>query len=224
LLFIIDDNARPSGGRFCIGRCPGTGAANNRLLLIFVNVPVRGCGSIVATGAFDGAIQMTASRIGISEMIKRGVIAGAAGGLAEIIWVSAYAIITGGNATSLARGVTTAAGVSALLPSAPVTTGIVVHMALAVLLGIAVSAVWQAVSVRSQGVSNAYVLVIAALSGVWAMNFFVVLPAISPEFVQLVPYSVSLMSKLLFGLAAAETLRHCASANELAAATVRVRV
>jgi hypothetical protein len=36
---------------------------------------------------------------------------------------------------------------------------------------------------------------------------FVVLPAVSPTFVNLMPYSVSLISKLLFGLAAAETLR-----------------
>ncbi len=42
------------------------------------------------------------------------------------------------------------------------------------------------------------------------MNFFVVLPAVSPTFVNLVPYSVSLISKLLFGLAAAEILRRYA--------------
>jgi hypothetical protein len=39
---------------------------------------------------------------------------------------------------------------------------------------------------------------------------FVVLPAVSPTLVNLVPYSVSLISKLLFGLAAAETLRRYA--------------
>ena len=50
----------------------------------------------------------------------------------------------------------------------------------------------------------------AALAAVWAINFFVILPVLSPAFVHLVPYSVSLMSKLLFGFAAAETLRRCA--------------
>ena len=45
---------------------------------------------------------------------------------------------------------------------------------------------------------------LAALVSVWAVNFFVVLPTISPAFVHLAPYSVSLMSKVLFGLAAAE--------------------
>jgi hypothetical protein len=34
------------------------------------------------------------------------------------------------------------------------------------------------------------------------------LPLIGPDFVPLVPYPVSLLSKLLFGLAAAAVLRH----------------
>jgi hypothetical protein len=52
---------------------------------------------------------------------------------------------------------------------------------------------------------------LAALTAVWATNFFVILPALSPPFIALLPYPVSLISKLLFGLAAAETLRRCAA-------------
>jgi hypothetical protein len=48
---------------------------------------------------------------------------------------------------------------------------------------------------------------LAALAGVWAVNFFVVLPLVSPAFVHIVPYAVSLTSKLLFGVAAAEIVR-----------------
>ena len=48
---------------------------------------------------------------------------------------------------------------------------------------------------------------LAALAGVWAINFFVVLPIVSPAFVHMVPYAVSLTSKLLFGVAAAAVLR-----------------
>jgi hypothetical protein len=165
---------------------------------------------------------MTTGRRHISNTIKYGILAGAAGGLAEIAWVSLYATMSGGNAAILARGVTTVAGISALLPAAPVTLGIVVHMLLAVMLGVALAGIWQALA-HTSSVSSRYALSLAALVAVWAMNFFVVLPAISPEFVQLVPYSVSLMSKLLFGLAAAETLRRCVSAGELAVAVVRVR-
>lgn len=164
---------------------------------------------------------MTTGRYNISDTIKYGILAGGAGGLAEIAWVSLYAALTGGDAAVLARGVTTAVGVTALLPAAPVTTGIVVHMILAAALGIALAGLWQALA-RKHGTGSLFAVALAALAGVWALNFFVVLPTISPAFVHLVPYSVSLLSKLLFGLAAAETLRRCAMADA-ARTPVRVR-
>ena len=165
----------------------------------------------------------TISRLGFSEAFKRAVIAGAAGGLAEVIWVSLYAAVTGGDAAIVARGVTTAVGVSALLPASAVGMGVTVHMVLAVLLGLPIMALWQAVG-RRQGMTGGYVAVLAALAGVWAFNFFVALPAISPAFITMLPYAVSLTSKLLFGLAAAETLRRFAVADEAKVpAPVRVR-
>jgi hypothetical protein len=140
------------------------------------------------------------------ETIVTGVVAGAAGGLAEIAWVTLYAGITGGDPAVLARGVTTAAGVSALLPAAsPVVLGIGVHMMLAAMLGVVLTFAWQALSAK--GLTNSYPFMLAALTGVWAMNFFLVLPTVSPAFVHLVPYAVSLTSKLLFGVAAAEVVR-----------------
>jgi hypothetical protein len=142
-----------------------------------------------------------------SETMLRGVVAGAAGGLAEIAWVTLYAGATGGNAEILARGVTTASGVSALLPMAPVGIGIAVHMTLAVMLGVALAFAWRAFSGKRGGAASPYRFMLAALAGVWAVNFFVVLPILSPAFVHMVPYAVSLTSKLLFGLAAAEVLR-----------------
>lgn len=157
---------------------------------------------------------MTAMRRnGFGETIKRGIFAGAAGGVVEIVWVSLYAAVTGGDAAILARGVSTAAGVAALLPAASIAMGVAVHMVLAVLLGMAVACLWQ-VTARRQGVSGAYAVVLIALAMVWVVNFFVLLPAISPAFVHVVPYAVSLTSKLLFGLAAAETLRRFAMADE----------
>jgi hypothetical protein len=52
-----------------------------------------------------------------------------------------------------------------------------------------------------------YATVSTALLIVWAINFFVVLPFVSPGFVDVVPYAVSLLSKLLFGIAAAWTFQ-----------------
>ena len=155
---------------------------------------------------------MVTERSAILETFKRGVLAGAAGGLAEMAWGSAYAALTGGDAAVLGRGVTTASGVAALLPSAPVGLGIGIHMVLAVALGLGLAVLWRALSPRVQP-SGLYAGTLAALAAVWATNFFVLLPALSPEFVHLVPLSVSLMSKLLFGLAAAEVFRRHAVAG-----------
>jgi len=139
------------------------------------------------------------------ETVRYGIVAGTAGGLAEIAWVALYAGATGGDAAVLARGVTSAAGVSALLPDSPVALCIVVHMALAVTLGIALAFARRTLCEQRRAPGHAYPF--AALAGVWAINFFVILPIVSPAFVHMVPYAVSLTSKLLFGVAAAAALQ-----------------
>lgn len=148
------------------------------------------------------------TRVHHLDVVRLGVIAGAAGGLAEVAWITLYAWVTGGNAAILARGVTTAAGVSALLPAAPVVLGVAVHMTLAVMLGVGLAFAWRTLSAaNSIGPAGSYLFTLPALVGIWAVNFFVVLPIVSPAFVHMVPYAVSLTSKLLFGLAAAEVIR-----------------
>jgi hypothetical protein len=156
---------------------------------------------------------MTKGRRDMVRVIERGVLAGAAGGLAEIMWVSIYSTVSGGDAASVAAGVTTASGLTALFPSAPFATGIAIHMMLAVLLGIALACLWQGAAGRFS-VRSRFAGVVALLAAIWAINFFVILPAMSPDFIHMVPYAVSLVSKLLFGLAAAETLRRSAHAAE----------
>jgi hypothetical protein len=141
------------------------------------------------------------------EIFRQGAFAGAAGCSAEVAWVMLYAGVTGADPAVLARGVTTAAGVGALLPASPVALGVAVHMTLAMILGVALAIVWSALRESQPGLANPYPTMLTALAGVWAVNFFVVLPIISPAFVHVVPYAVSLTSKLLFGFAAAEVLR-----------------
>jgi hypothetical protein len=164
------------------------------------------------------------------ETFRHGIVAGAAGGVAEIAWVTLYAGLTGGDPAILARGVTTAAGVSALLPASPVALGIAVHMTLAVTLGIALAFAWQ----KLPAATNPYPFMLAALAGVWAINFFIVLPIVSPAFVHMVPYAVSLTSKLLFGVAAAAALqwqkmaefdgeRRAVAANPIVARRIKVQ-
>ena len=143
----------------------------------------------------------------ILETTRHGVVAGVAGGLAEIAWVTLYAGVTSADPATFASGVTTAAGLIALFPAAPVAVGVTVHLALAVTLGIALSFGWRALSSHRFNTAGLFPFMLAALVGVWVVNFFAVLPIVSPAFILLTPYPVSLMSKVLFGLAAAEALR-----------------
>jgi hypothetical protein len=142
------------------------------------------------------------------SIMRTGAFAGIAGGLAEIAWVTLYAGMTGADPAALARGVTTAAGISTLLPvGSPVALGIGVHMALAAMLGIILVFAWRALAAKRPHLSTPYPFMLTALAAVWAINFFVVLPFVSPAFIHIVPYAVSLTSKLLFGVAAAEIIR-----------------
>jgi hypothetical protein len=141
------------------------------------------------------------------ETARDGLVVGAAGGAAEIAWVTLYAGITGGDAAILARGVTSAAGVRAFLPSLPVMLGIIVHMGLAVIVGLLLAFAWRELREQWPSLRSPYPFALAVLAGIWALNFFIVLPIVSPAFVHLVPYAVSLSSKLLFGIAAAATLQ-----------------
>lgn len=151
--------------------------------------------------------ELTNKRLGETlKTVRQGVVAGSAGGLAEIVWVTLYAGATGANPAMLARGITTAAGASALFPAAPVALGVTLHMGLAVMLGIALAFAWRTLSAYRTAISP-FPFMVAVLVGIWAINFFLVLPIVSPAFIQLVPYPVSLMSKVLFGLAAAEVFR-----------------
>lgn len=145
------------------------------------------------------------------EFVRPGILCGVAGGLVEIAWVTLYVGATGGNAPAVARGVTTAAGVSALLPTSSLLLGIFVHMTLALIIGIALAFAWGFLRIFRPSLGNPYPFMLTALAGVWAINFLVVLPIVSPAFVHIVPFTASLTSKLLFGLAAAETTRRYAT-------------
>ena len=129
-----------------------------------------------------------------------GVLAGLAGGLAEVIWIWTYAGLTGSDAGLVARGVTNAVRFNQ--NASPVVSGIAIHMGLASVLGVAVALALRPVAGLLNGF-GLYAAVSAALVIVWAVNFLVVLPLVSPQFVDVVPYAVSLISKVLFGIAAA---------------------
>jgi hypothetical protein len=139
-----------------------------------------------------------------AQIARLGALAGLAGGGAEIVWIMFYAAFSGSDAVEVGRAVALAAS-GGLVDSA--LAGIAVHMALAAGLGIALAVAWRRMPARL-GIASEYSLVLLALAAVWKINFFVLLPLISPSFVNLLPYAATLVSKLLFGFAAAAVLSH----------------
>ncbi len=135
------------------------------------------------------------------RLIALGTLAGLAGGLGEIVWIYLYAALTGNDAATVARGVSSAVGLGST--EAPILLGIGIHMALAVALGVALAFALRPAFTHFKGKGATYATVVIILAGVWAANFLVVLPRVNPAFVSLVPFQISLLSKLLFGLAAA---------------------
>ena len=136
-----------------------------------------------------------------------GTIAGLAGGFAEIAWIALYKNVSGGDAAAVARGVTETLFPSLVPEAAALPLGIAIHMCLAVTLGIAIAVFMRSLWPRAGSRALEPVVVIGLLICVWATNFFLVLPAMNPAFVTLVPYTASLASKILFGGAAALALQ-----------------
>jgi hypothetical protein len=142
-----------------------------------------------------------------SKVLRIGILAGLAGGVAEIAWIGGYVALTGASGAAVARGVT-----AAFLPGLAdqpvgIGLGIAIHMVLALGLGIAVAAAFSTPILRRIGDWPRGTLVVLTLGAVWAFNFLVVLPLLEPGFLTLLPLAATLMSKLLFGVAAATTLR-----------------
>ena len=141
------------------------------------------------------------------NVFRIGVLAGLAGGAAEVAWVAGYTAFTGASGAAVARGVTTA-----LLPGlaespVAVSLGIGLHMLLAIGLGLAVAAAFSAPLLRRIVGWSRSTLVVLTLGIVWAFNFMVVLPILEPTFVTILPLAATLVSKLLFGVAAAAMFR-----------------
>ncbi len=137
----------------------------------------------------------------LTGLLRAGLCIGLAGGITEIVVVSAYAAMTGTDGGLVARQIAAAVG----LAGATAMTGIAIHMALSIVLGLALAALMQVVAAPAKSGALVFAVMSASLAVVWAVNFFVVLPMVSPSFVHLLPLAVSFASKLGFGLSAAIT-------------------
>jgi len=142
-----------------------------------------------------------------SDTLRVGVLGGFAGGLAEIAWIWTYGVVTGAPLLPVARGIVESTVPQVASSAWAPTLGIVIHLGLAVLLGIGLAVAIRQLAPRFIGAYSEYGVALLVLLAVWSVNFLVVLPYLNPGFVGLLPYSVTLLSKLMFGLAAAATLR-----------------
>ncbi len=136
-----------------------------------------------------------------------GLAAGAAGGLAEVLWVWVIAPATGGDPVAVAQGVSETLFPSIAAGSFSVALGLFIHFALAMALGVAVAIGVRRAFPALAGRATEFALIVALLGLVWAINFGVILPLVNPAFVVLLPLWASLASKLLFGVFAATAMR-----------------
>ena len=129
------------------------------------------------------------------------ILAGLAGGMIEIGWISIYSSLSSVSATNIAQQIS-----ATIIPYtvnsyyAPML-GLFIHIALSLILATFFSVIILKPTVRRYGTLGVMLSSFMTLGSVWAINFFIVLPILNPSFISLMPYIVTLISKLLFGAA-----------------------
>ena len=141
------------------------------------------------------------------------LLAGFAGGLAEVLWVSLYAALSPLQGWDVAREIAASVLGASIGASLAPAVGLLIHFALSAVVALAFVTLLQAPPMRRLRPAGAVVGALAMLAAIWAMNFFVLLPVLNPAFVALLPLSVSFASKMLFGLGLGVTLNRAAASR-----------
>ncbi len=137
-----------------------------------------------------------------NEKTSVSVAAGLAGGMAEVFWIAAAAMALGADGWAVSRAVSATVVPGIAASSIAPWVGLLIHF----LLSIALAMVFVRTLGRRLGAATLFLAALAALAAVWAFNFLLLLPLINPAFVSLLPHPVTLVSKLLFGVAMASVL------------------
>lgn len=127
-------------------------------------------------------------------------LAGIAGGTVEVVWVALYCLVSPLQASLIAAEITRSFLPEVTGPFA-VAAGLIIHYALSVLVAGTLSMTLLRLIADNLNMRSIISISIAALVAVWTLNFYVILPAVNPEFVTLMPYAVTLASKIGFGIA-----------------------
>ena len=134
------------------------------------------------------------------------VIAGVAGGAAEIVWISLYSFYSPVSAMEVTRQISIT-----IIPAtvntyyAPIL-GAFIHLLLSIVLAFVFAITILLPLSGRYGKTGIFLGSLITLAIVWKINFFIVLPLINVSFISLMPFYVTLISKLLFGMAMAWVL------------------
>jgi len=118
----------------------------------------------------------------------------------EVLWVNISATRLGVDAASIAREVSASVFLAVGPPAMTFWIGLVVHFVLSLLISAAYAFfVWHTRFSARPGMW--LIASVTSLAGIWAVNFFVLLPWLNPKFPTLLPLDVTFISKLLFAIA-----------------------
>jgi len=134
------------------------------------------------------------------------ILAGLAGAMAEVLWVTLFCALTPVSGGEVLRQIAGSIFPGMIASAWAPALGLVLHFALGVAVAYAFAfVIWQAFA-RRAGVGATLAMALLVLVAIWAFNFLVLLPVLNAEFVRLLPYTVTFGSKVLFGIAMAATL------------------
>lgn len=150
---------------------------------------------------------MFVSRTTRPRVIHRAIaLAGLAGAMAEVIWVALFCALTPLHGDDVLRQITASVFPAMVASAWAPALGLVLHMMLGVAVAYAFGfLIWQTYT-RRMGAGTTLGTALLALAVIWAFNFFVLLPVVNAQFIGLMPYAVTFVSKALFGIAMAATL------------------
>lgn len=136
----------------------------------------------------------------MKQALRWYLLAGLCGGLAEVVWVSVYSAITSTSLSTIGRGISSTVWSStANIPGAEYL-GLIIHLVLSLLLALGFGGALHFYLLRRINRSITVFTAVLMLALVWKINFYMILPMWNPEFIHLLPLSVTLFSKLLFGM------------------------
>lgn len=136
--------------------------------------------------------------IGMWKLI---LLAGIAGGLAEILWIAFHSGAGRVDGAMVAQQVVASFWPAAVEWSFASALGVIIHLALSIALAAMAVPLLSCIAARNSGAGVTLGSAMLMLAVVWKVNFFILLPLVNPTFTSLMSHSITLVSKLLFGMA-----------------------